>query len=78
MGEIVNVPQALVLMYHQIVPEGSPEGWVPSSLADARYGVSLRNFARQMAFLRENGVDVVSLDDWIGGQVSPGPGLLPA
>ncbi|KGA94349.1 polysaccharide deacetylase [Leptospirillum ferriphilum] len=70
-------PQALVLMYHQIVPEGSPEGWVPSSLADARYGVTLRNFARQMSFLRENGINVVSLDDWIGGQVpgdsSPSP-----
>ena len=65
----MRTPRALVLMYHQIVPENAPEGWVPSSLADARYGVGLRDFARQMACLRENGMSILSLDDWIGGQV---------
>lgn len=65
-------PQALVLMYHQIVPDDAPEGWVPSPLADARYGVGVRTFARQMACLREHGFATVSLDDWIGGRIPAG------
>uniref|UniRef100_A0A7C3LTE1 NodB homology domain-containing protein n=1 Tax=Leptospirillum ferriphilum TaxID=178606 RepID=A0A7C3LTE1_9BACT len=62
-------PFALVLMYHQITPEGTPEGWVPSLLADPRYGVSLSAFSRQMAILREEGFPVLSLDDWIDGNI---------
>lgn len=62
-------PSALVLMYHQITPEGAPEGWVPSPLADPRYGVGLPAFFCQMSSLRENGFSVLSLDDWIGGNV---------
>ena len=72
MGEIVKTPRALVLMYHQIVPDDAPEGWVPSPLADARYGVGVRTFARQMACLREHGFATVSLDDWIGGRIPAG------
>lgn len=65
-------PCALVLMYHQITPEGAPEGWVPSPLADARYGVSFSAFSRQMEILRENGFSVLSLGDWIAGKIPSG------
>lgn len=62
-------PSALVLMYHQITPDGSPEGWIPSPLADPRYGVGLSAFTRQMSVLREHGFSVLSLDEWIAGKV---------
>lgn len=55
--------EALVLMYHQIVPDGAPEGWVPASLADPRYGVSRREFARQMGHLRKEGYRILSLEE---------------
>ncbi len=74
----MKAPEALVLMYHQILPDDAPEGWVPSSLADPRYGVGVRTFARQMACLRENGFATVSLDDWIGGRIPSGPSSAPA
>lgn len=54
--------EALVLMYHQIVPEDAPEEWVPSPLADPRYGVTLWEFARQMAYLLEKGYSILSFD----------------
>lgn len=56
---------ALVLMYHQIVPDAAPDGWVPSSLADPRYGVRLSVFREQMESLRNRGIPVVSLGDWV-------------
>ena len=52
----------LLLMYHQIVPEGAPPGWVPAPLADSRYGVGERDFVRQMAHLSEEGYPLLSLD----------------
>jgi len=52
----------LLLMYHQIVPEGAPPGWVPAPLADPRYGVGERDFLCQMAHLREEGYPLLSLD----------------
>jgi peptidoglycan/xylan/chitin deacetylase (PgdA/CDA1 family) len=52
----------LLLMYHQIVPEGAPPGWVPAPLADPRYGVGERDFVRQMAHLREEGYPLLSLE----------------
>ena len=55
--------EALVLMYHQIVPDGASEGWVPAPLADPRYGVSRLEFARQMAHLRQEGYRILSLDE---------------
>jgi peptidoglycan/xylan/chitin deacetylase (PgdA/CDA1 family) len=55
--------EALVLMYHQIVPDGAFDGWVPSHLADPRYGVTRREFARQMAHLREEGYRILSLEE---------------
>ncbi len=55
--------EALVLMYHQIVPDGASEGWVPASLADPRYGVTRLEFARQMAHLRQEGYRILTLDD---------------
>ena len=55
--------EALVLMYHQIVPDGASEGWVPASLADPRYGVTRLEFARQMAHLRQEGYRILALDD---------------
>ncbi|MHB8423527.1 MAG: polysaccharide deacetylase family protein [Leptospirales bacterium] len=61
---------ALVLMYHQIVPDSAPDDWVPSPLADPRYGVRLSVFRDQMKALRERGIPVVSLDDWVQGQHS--------
>ena len=57
--------EALVLMYHQIVPDGAPEGWVPAPLADPRYGVTRREFARQMAHLREADYRILPLDDLV-------------
>jgi peptidoglycan/xylan/chitin deacetylase (PgdA/CDA1 family) len=54
--------EALVLMYHQIVPDKAPEGWVPSDLADPRYGVTVWEFARQMAYLLEEEYTVLSLE----------------
>lgn len=71
-------PCALVLMYHQITPEGAPEGWVPSPLADARYGVGFSAFSRQMEILRENGFSVLSLGDWIAGKIPSGDAGRPA
>ena len=55
--------EALVLMYHQIVPDGASENWVPASLADPRYGVSRLEFARQMAHLRQEGYRILALDE---------------
>ena len=55
--------EALVLMYHQIVPDGASENWVPASLADPRYGVTRLEFARQMAHLRQEGYRILTLDD---------------
>ncbi len=55
--------EALVLMYHQIVPDGASEGWVPAPLADPRYGVTRLEFARQMAHLRQEGYRILALDD---------------
>ncbi|MHB1605957.1 MAG: polysaccharide deacetylase family protein [Leptospirales bacterium] len=59
---------ALVLMYHQIVPDAAPDDWVPSPLADPRYGVRLSVFRDQMAALRDRGIPVVSLGDWVEGR----------
>lgn len=53
---------ALVLMYHQIVPDLAPAGWVPAPLADPRYGVREGDFSRQMAFLVQEGYEVLSLE----------------
>ena len=61
---------ALVLMYHQIVPDLAPAGWVPSPLADARYGVREGEFARQMAHLRREGYEVLSLEALVSGSSS--------
>ncbi|MCL4486217.1 MAG: polysaccharide deacetylase family protein [Nitrospirae bacterium] len=61
---------ALVLMYHQIVPEGASPGWVPAPLADPRYGVGQKDFVRQMAHLREEGYTILSLDSLL----APGAG----
>ena len=55
--------EALVLMYHQIVPDGAPDGWVPAPLADPRYGVTRLEFARQMAHLRQEGYRILSLEE---------------
>lgn len=55
--------EALVLMYHQIVPDGAHENWVPAPLADPRYGVTRLEFARQMAHLRQEGYRILALDD---------------
>ena len=52
----------LLLMYHQIVPEGANSGWIPAPLADPRYGVGERDFVWQMAHLREEGYTILSLD----------------
>ncbi len=65
----------LVLMYHQIVPEGAPSGWVPAPLADPRYGVGQKDFVRQMGHLREEGYTILSLDSFfepVGGETDPG------
>lgn len=66
-------PPALLLMYHQIVPDTMPRGWVPSRLADSRYGVRLSDFRRQMESLRNRGVPVVSLEDWLAGRSPSSP-----
>ncbi|MHB1286448.1 MAG: polysaccharide deacetylase family protein [Leptospirales bacterium] len=66
-------PPVLVLMYHQIVPDSMPRGWVPSQLADSRYGVRVSDFWRQMEVLAERGIPVVSLSDWLDGRCMPGP-----
>ena len=58
---------ALVLMYHQIVPDLAPADWVPSPLADPRYGVREGEFARQMAHLRREGYEVLSLEALVSG-----------
>ena len=55
--------EALVLMYHQIVPDGTHENWVPAPLADPRYGVTRLEFARQMAHLRQEGYRILSLEE---------------
>ena len=69
----MNRAPALVLMYHQIVPDAAPGGWVPSPLADPRYGVRLSVFREQMEFLRNRGIPVVSLGDWLEGRYASGP-----
>ena len=56
--------RALVLMYHQIVADDCPDKWVPSPLADPRYGVRLSTFRRQMEIIRERLIPVCSLSDW--------------
>ena len=55
--------EALVLMYHQIVPDGAHENWIPAPLADPRYGVTRLEFARQMAHLRQEGYHILALDE---------------
>jgi len=57
--------RALVLMYHQIEADDCPDNWVPSPLADPRYGVRLSTFRRQMEAVRESRIPVCSLSDWI-------------
>ncbi|MHB1286920.1 MAG: polysaccharide deacetylase family protein [Leptospirales bacterium] len=57
--------RALVLMYHQIVADDCPDDWVPSPLADPRYGVRLSTFRRQMEAVRESRIPVCSFSDWI-------------
>ncbi|MHB8422755.1 MAG: polysaccharide deacetylase family protein [Leptospirales bacterium] len=63
--------KAIVLMYHQIVPEGSSEGWLPSPLADPRYGVGAHEFIQQMRYLRKAGFFLASFDEWCQGVLSP-------
>ncbi len=70
--------QAVVLMYHQIVPDEKEDGWVPSPLADPRYGVRRSLFSEQMRLLKEAGHPVVSLSDWISGSVPVSPDGKPA
>lgn len=64
---------ALVLMYHQIVSDDAHDGWVPSPLAAPRYGVRLSVFREQMEFLRNSGIPVASIGDWVEGQYVSGP-----
>ena len=64
----------LVLMYHQIVPEEVPAGWVPAPIADPRYGVRQKDFIRQMAHLREKDYTILSLDSLLepeGWEIDP-------
>ena len=62
---MIKKPYAIVLMYHQIVPNGKSENWIPSSLADKNYGVTLKNFKNQLKAISENGFQVKSLSSWI-------------
>lgn len=65
MGEILTMSPriALVLMYHQIVPDGAPAGWVPSGLADPRYGVRISRFRDQMELIASRGLRVARLSE---------------
>jgi peptidoglycan/xylan/chitin deacetylase (PgdA/CDA1 family) len=73
-GEILmERNRAIVLMYHQIDPEGVSPGWVPNGLADARYGVPLSAFREQMALLRERKIPVAGLDEFLSGEGKGSP-----
>ena len=63
--------RTLVLMYHQIIPEGRSLDWCPSPLADPKYGIGIRAFARQMLYLRNAGFLLISLKDWMHGDLPP-------
>ncbi len=78
MGEIMKEQKAIVLMYHQIVPEDSPEGWIPSRLADPAYGVGVQEFTHQMAYLQSSGFCLTSLDGWFRSLGSPDSSKNPA
>lgn len=65
--------EALVLMYHQIVADGAPDGWVPAPLADPRYGVTRLEFARQMTYLREEGYTLLPLGALLSGETAEIP-----
>ncbi|MEC4682650.1 MAG: polysaccharide deacetylase family protein [Nitrospirota bacterium] len=65
--------RAIVLMYHQIDPEGVSSGWVPNDLADSRYGVPLSDFREQMALLRERKIPVAGLAEFLSGEGKNSP-----
>ena len=70
---------ALVLMYHQIVPDEASAGWVPGALADPRYGVRLSRFRAQMDLIVSRGMRVISLVDLIESRLpssSSGPSVV--
>lgn len=50
-------------MYHQIVPDSAPAGWVPAGLADPRYGVRLSHFREQMDLLAALRTRVIRLGE---------------
>lgn len=60
-------PQTLVLMYHQIDPEGVPDTWVPNDLADPRYGVKISVFREQMSILKSLKIPILGLNDLLEG-----------
>lgn len=59
--------QTIVLMYHQIDPEGAPDAWVPNQLADPRYGVKISVFREQMAILKSLKIPILGLNDLLEG-----------
>lgn len=68
MGKVVmGPPKTLVLMYHQIDPEGVPDTWVPNDLADPRYGVKISIFREQMSILKSLKIPTLGLNDLLEG-----------
>lgn len=74
----MNGVKGIVLMYHQIIPDDFSSGYVPPSLADARYGVRISVFRAQMNLLRTLGIPVISLSEFfeMGALPMAGPFVL--
>lgn len=54
--------RSIILMYHQIIADDVPEGWVPNDLADPRYGVREGIFSEHLALFSRMGLPVIDLD----------------
>jgi peptidoglycan/xylan/chitin deacetylase (PgdA/CDA1 family) len=68
--EHTNPKRAIILMYHQIIPNDVPENWTPNDLADPYYGVREQVFGEHLSLFRRLSLPVVDLDHYLSGEPS--------
>lgn len=65
-----NPKRAIVLMYHQIIPDDAPGNWIPNNLADPYYGVTEQVFREHLSLFRRLSLPVVDLDHYLSEESS--------
>ncbi|BAM07925.1 polysaccharide deacetylase family protein [Leptospirillum ferrooxidans] len=62
--------RAIILMYHQLIPNDAPGNWTPNDLADPYYGVREQVFREHLSLFRRTSLPVIDLDHYLSEEAS--------